>query len=273
MKIVHLLFILFYLTIAASFTAAQTPRGTIEGVVTDDNGPVAAATISVKRQYSTDYNQIQNVSTNQDGRFTAHVEAGIYVVKMQDRCRSSRIENFEVSANKTATLNIKLLNEDCDQKEAEKMLEWKTCQQEASVAGLQLSDSDKAEIISLILDELLKFEDHFIGDNYREIIFSTENIDASLVKPFPNLKVSFLSPQKLQAKADSSKEGRIGYYAFSGWQPGITCAFIGISMQTAVSKNIAKKEEPGVFYCPVGTSKGYLFRKESGTWKMKQSRG
>lgn len=177
-----------------------------------------------------------------------------------------------VPHNKSATVNVKLVNEDCNQKEAEKQFEWKVCEQEMSIPGLQIGDADKAEIINQILDELFKFESGFMSDNYQEIIFTTANIDPAWLKSFPGINFSFLTPQKIQVKANSSKEGRVDYYAFN-WQPGNTCAFVGISAVTAVSINKPERKDPNVFYCPVGTSKGYLFRKEAGIWKMKQSRG
>ncbi len=270
MKTFLLSLILFHFAISANVLFAQPLRGVIDGLVTDDKGvPTAGATISIKRQGLNDYNLIDTIFTDDKGKFTAHVEAGVYVVKAKYRCQSSRVDNFEVPAGKTSAFNIELLNEDCDQKEAEKMIEWKACQQEMSVVGLQITEADKAEIINQILAELFKFEDPFLRDNYQEITFSTENIDAAWIKPFPGIKASFLSPQKLQAKADSSQEGKFSYYAFSNWQVGSSCAFVGISIETAVSKIKSERKEPDVFYCPVGSSKGYLFRKESGKWKFR----
>ena len=272
MKTPGFLLILFHLTVAATFATAQTPRGMLAGTITSGGNPVVGAALSVKLRDSTDYNRIQTVHTNEDGNFTAHVEAGVYVVIAESKCVSSRTENVEVRANKTAVLNVTLVKEDCAEKEAQKDLEWKICQQEMRADGLQINDSDKAELINQVLEELFRFETAFVRDNYQEIIFSTENLDPARIKAFPLVNFSFLTPQQLQAKADFSQERGIGYYAFN-LQPGSTCAYVGISMQTAVSKNKPPPKDPNVFECPVGTSKGYMFRKESGKWKMKFSRG
>lgn len=267
------MFILFYLTVAANLTPGQTPRGVIAGtVIYDDGTPVASANIGLKLKSVNDYNRIQTVYTDKDGRFTRTVDAGVYVVITETSCQSLRTENVEVLANRTAHVNITLVKEGCDEIEAKKELEWKACMQEMSVPGLQITDSDKAELINLVLEELFRFEDHLVPDDYREIIFSTENLDPAWIKPFAGVKYAFLAPQQIQAKADASKERRFGYYHFN-LQHGNTCAYVGISMQIADSKKNPPKKDPNVYECTEGTSKGYLFRKESGKWTKKFSRG
>lgn len=273
MKTLHFLLILFCLTVSANPAAAQTPRGTIAGTVTYDDGtPVGNANIGLKLKGANDYNRIQTVYPDKDGKFTANVNAGIYVVITKTRCGVSRAENVEVPPNRTATVDVTMVSENCDEKEAKEELDWKACMPEWGASGQHISDSEKAGLVNTVLEELFRFEDHLMRDNYQEIIFSTANVDPAWINPFPGVRYSFLSPQQLQAKADSVKEGRFGYYAFS-LETGSTCAYVGVSMQTAVSQKNPPAKDPNVFECPVGTSKGYLFRKEAGKWKKKLSRG
>ncbi len=259
MKILRLLFILFCLTIAA---VAQEQRGTITGTVTDENGaPVAGAKISVKLKDSVNYDPTVERTTDENGNFTViALRLGIYIVKAESSCLSKRDENIPVLSEKKTVLNIELPDENCAEKEAKEQLEWKACEQETSVAGLQISDAEKAEIVNQMLEELLKTD--FLGYREEGVITSTENIEPIWIKSFPNLKLTFLSPQKIQAKAD--KEGDLGYLSFSAWRPGNSCVFIGLTYETAVSKTSKNS------YCSQGSSRGFLFRKDSGKWKMKQ---
>src|SRR6476660_10119359 len=155
MKILCLLFILFCLTIVA---VAQEQRGTITGTVTDEKGaPVADAKISVKLKDSMNYDPIIERTTDKDGNFTViALRLGTYIVKAESSCLSKRDENVPVLSEKKVVLNIKLQDENCAEKETEAQLEWKDCEQETSVEGLQISDSEKAEIVNQVLEEMLK---------------------------------------------------------------------------------------------------------------------
>jgi hypothetical protein len=255
-------FVLFYLTVAAGVLTAQDLIGVIRGKVTDENGPVAGAKVSVRLKNSLDYGSSVRVSTNENGNFDVTLREGVYAVKTEFSCMSSRTENVRVLDRQTVVLNVAFVFEDCAKKSAETESAWKACEQETSVAGLQINDSDKAEIVNGILEELFKFEEEFLHHRKEGMFASTENVPFTGIKTFPNQKLTFLNPQKLKAKAD--RDGDFGYLSFFGWREGSNCAFIGLSTGTAVGK------DSKMSYCSQVNGRTYFFRKESGKWTLKK---
>lgn len=262
MKFPRLFCLFFCLISAVGFASAQEPFGTIGGTVTGANGLVADANVSVKLKDARGYSSTVERTTDEYGNFSvAALRFGTYIVTAKSSCLSVRDENVEVSSEKKVIVNLALPDENCAEKTASEETEWEACAEEVSPDGAPPTDAEKAEMINTMIAEMLKTD--YLGYREKGTFASTANIEPAWIKSYPNLDLIFLSPQKLQARAD--KEGDFGYLSFSGWQTGKSCAFSGLSWDMAVSK----KSKNG--YCPVGSSRSFLFRKDAaGSWKLKQ---
>jgi iron complex outermembrane receptor protein len=100
-KILHLhkaILSLFILICTASFAQAQT--GTIKGVVRDERGPLAGASVTV--------GSTKGTTTNENGAYELKVAPGRYTVSVSYAGYQINTKKVDVSANQTATSDITL---------------------------------------------------------------------------------------------------------------------------------------------------------------------
>jgi predicted secreted protein len=99
---------LFAICFFVSFGSAQTPTGTIEGVVTDKSGAtIAGASISI---IQTSTNKTRVTSTDSAGRFVVpFIDPGIYTVTVDANGFNRGVEkNVLVQVTQSSTVNFKL---------------------------------------------------------------------------------------------------------------------------------------------------------------------
>src|ERR1017187_6328486 len=108
MKQIRTLFCLIAIAFLGVFVAAQTPTGTIQGVVTDKTGAaVQGASITVVR---TTTNEERKATSDSAGRYEfVFVEPGVYNVKVEAKSfETAKQDNVLVQVTETRPVNFKL---------------------------------------------------------------------------------------------------------------------------------------------------------------------
>ena len=261
---IHLRFVLlssFYLLTIVNNLYAQDATRAIIVNLSDSRGAIVGAKVILKSKSFSNYSE--NATTDKDGNSYLYRQAGVYDVIIFASCTSSKQENIRITADeKPLYLNIKLPDENCEMKAAQEEIEWKICEQDSNIKGLEISEFDKAKVVNKFLEDSSNSE---IGSNiYHDgkIKLSTENIKSEWIKPFSDIKITLLSPSEIQAKADKDKYGTFHFYYFDKLKTGNNCAFVSLTQGYAISKSSK------VTVCANRMHITYLYRKEADQWKM-----
>ena len=108
MKEIRSLFYLFAIAFIGVFAMAQTPTGTIQGVVTDKTGAaVQGASITTVR---TTTNEEHQATTDSAGRYSfVFVEPGVYTVTAEAKgFKAAKEDNVLVQVTETRPVDFKL---------------------------------------------------------------------------------------------------------------------------------------------------------------------
>lgn len=241
----------FYLLLAfvlfANNSSAQEAKGSISGTITDDAGAVIPGAKVTAKLESENNQFVRTVVSNADGEYSfSDIPTGIYEITVDlIYGMSYRNKNLSVSAEQPTKLEIKLeYGGDCES---------------TSGKTIELSETDKAEIVNQILEDSLgvnKIADYGLLTTQKgAIILSTENIKSELVKPLKNISLKLMSESEISEKAN--KEGDFLYLSFDKFKVKGECVIVTISNTWAVAIDSGKG------YLSGGGSI-YLYRKESG---------
>lgn len=260
----HLRFVLllsFYLLTALNTLYAQDATRAIIVNVADSSGSIVGAKVILKSKSISNYSEI--APTDKDGNSYLFMRAGTYDVITVASCVTSKQENIRIASDtKPFYLNIKLPDENCEMKAAQEEIEWKICEQDSNIKGLEISDFDKAKVVNKFLEDSSNSEIAFNIYHDGKIKLSTDNIKSEWIKPFSDIKITLLSPLEIQAKADKNEYGTFHFYYFDKLKTGNNCAFVSLTQGTAMSKNSK------VTVCGNRMYITYLYRKEADQWKL-----
>jgi hypothetical protein len=244
------------LLIARGF--AQTERGSISGVIKDPTSavvPGAKVVASLQNPNSQSARNMFEVTTDNEGTFRFdNVPTGIYQLAVTSHEFKPDIKKgVRVHTSRTTETSFRL-----------KFIQ--PC--EGSSASDDATDSDKGEIIRLVLeDALIKKTLPDLGmlvEGKERIILSTKNIKTSWVPSLPKFKLVLLSPTEIQEKAD--REGDFLHLSFSELKIRGSCVAVTIANSWAVARNSR------MGYLSGGGST-YEFHKQSGKWVGKMVSG
>ena len=249
--IIRLSFVFCISLLFAINIPAQQAAGKIYGVITDEPGAfVPGATVTAK-QISNTQNQaeIRTAVSNSEGEFSIdNLESGTYNISV-DHSFIGSYENEKVAVvdNQATKLNIQLCVGGCESS--------------SNSQKIELTDSDKADIINQILEDALvkkRIPDYgMLTEQKGEIILSSENIKIGWLKPLSNIKLKVMSKREIQDKADNNKD--FLYLSFSNFKIAKKGIVVTLSNGWAVGKH------SGMGYLSGGGSI-YLYHKESGKW-------
>lgn len=242
--------------IASGF--AQTERGSISGVIKDPTLAVVPGAKVVASLQNSNLQSARNtfeVTTDNEGRFKFdNVPTGTYQLAVTSHEFKPDVKkDVHVHTSQTTDVSFWL-----------KFIQ--PC--EGSSASDDATDSDKGEIVRLVLeDALIKKTLPDLGilvDGKGRIILSTKNIKTSWVPTLPKFKLVLLSPTEIQEKAD--REGDFLHLSFSEFKVRGSCVAVTIANSWAV----AKRSRMGYLS---GGGSTYEFHKESGKWVGKMVSG
>jgi hypothetical protein len=256
---------LFFLTICfPNIYSAQEPVGMLEGFVINDNGPVSGARLII--DIRTEKSRLKRTfHTNEDGSFRIYLPFGKFELTTEYKC-VNRTDTLELNLVKPQNLTIVLPSENCEEKVAKENAEWEVCNQDASTSKSEVTNSDKAEIVNHVLEDILDQEpvQSTIIYGVREIIISTENINPEWVKPIDGIKIKLLSREEISVRA--KRNGDISYIEFEKWQQKGSCVSVGVSMGFEKAKGSRVTN-----ICSNGRYAHYIYRKVGDKWVRRNS--
>ena len=244
------------LLIARGF--AQTERGSISGVIKDPTSavvPGARVVASLQNHNLQSARSTFEVTTDNEGTFKFDdLPTGIYQLAVtRNEFKRDVKKDVHVHTSQTTEVSFRL-----------KFIQ--PC--EGSPARDDATESDKSEIIRLVLEDALIKKTlpdlGILSEGEEHIILSTKNIRTSWVPTLPKFKLILLSPLEIQEKAD--REGDFLHLSFSEFKVRGACVAVTIANSWAVAKNSR------MGYLSGGGST-YEFHKESGRWIGKMVSG
>jgi hypothetical protein len=243
---------LAFLQVPIVKSSAQIEGGSISGVIKDsESGAVASAKVTALLENSQPTSKSFEVMTDSEGNFTFNnLPAGTYGIRVSVERSLFKPEtktNIRVRKSQNTRVDFRLkYAQACDD----------TPSQPSKV-----SDSDKAEIIRLTLEEALvkkKIPDYnLLIEGKESIVLSTKNIKPSWVSDLPGYKLALMSPSEIQKKADSG--GDFLHLSFVEFKVKGSCVAVTLANSWAVGKNSGKGYLSGGGFT-------YEYRKQSGKW-------
>lgn len=245
-----------------SFLTARSPSqidgGSISGIVTDSYGAVIPNITIVALPQSASAqseNKRFEVIVDNNGRFQFdNLPVGIYEIRVDEppslfKPALKRDVHVQRSQNTKVDLQLKSV-EACDD----------ILESEVS----DISDSDKAEIVKLTLEDALvkkKIPDYnMLIEQRGNIVLSTENIKPDWIPNLSGYKLTLLSPAEIQRKGDFL------YLSFDEFKVKGSCVAVTLTNSWAVGK------KSGMGYLS-GGGFTYEYRKQSGKWIGKWIQG
>src|SRR2546425_343104 len=89
--------------LVGSLVWAQAQNGTIKGVVRDERGPLAGASVSIEGQN-------KGTTTNENGEYELKVPAGSYTITISFAGYQSYSKRVQVKANETTTSEFAMIS-------------------------------------------------------------------------------------------------------------------------------------------------------------------
>lgn len=230
--------------------SAQQPVGSVSGTVADErNTVIPGITLEFRLESEADTNTFKTVRVSDEkGNFKVeNLPAGIYSVKAELLGRSYKNGAVRVYPSQDTKLDIRLT--------------YKGCERVSEDETVQLSDSDKADIVNRLLELSLSqgnvpdFE--MLKGQKGAIIVSAANIKAEWLRPLPNLNITVLDQSDIQEKAD--RKGDFLYISVGKFEVSGKCVIVALNNSWAVGK------KSGTGYLS-GGGLVFVFRKESGKW-------
>jgi hypothetical protein len=248
-------FLAWMLVIHPSFTKslAQTEGGSISGVIKDsESNTVPGITIIALLKYSASPSSSKSfeVISNDEGNYKfSNLPGGVYDIQVKERWlfKPETKMNIRVRQSQNTNVNFRL-----------KVV--RPCEGNASETN-SVSDSDKAEIIRLVLEDALVKKEipdyNLLTEGKENIILSTQNIRSNWVPSLPGYKLILMSPAEIQKKADF--EGDFLHLSFVVFKVKGSCVAVTLANSWAVGKH------SGMGYLS-GGGFTYEYRKQSGKW-------
>lgn len=223
----------------------QDATGTIIGIVTDSVGAVIPNARLVF-QPQTGGRPVTG-SSNENGEFqVARVLPGTYKIEYKLSSLAYRNDKVIVRPNESTKLEIKVSYE-------------ANCPAGPDGQALQLSDSDRTEIISSILEDALG--KNFISDGHGllkkqkdPIILLLETIKTEWVKKPVGINLQLMTQTEVDKKANDS--GDFLYLSFSNWHVGANCVVVTLNNSWAVAS-----DSPWVYLSGGGST--FIYKKDS----------
>jgi hypothetical protein len=223
----------------------QVAGGSISGVV-KDRGSAVIPGAKVTLQGTKSSKSVETV-TDSEGRFK-FIPPDIYQL---------RVEHSEFkAATKESIVVIESRNTEIDFR-----LETPQACDDASSGSTELTDSDKEEIVRLVLVEALvekKIPDYLmLVENKKAVVVSTLNFKKAWVPTLPDYTLKLMSPAEIQSQADA--QGDFLYLSFDEFKVKGSCVAVTLVNSWAVGK------KSGMGYLS-GGGFSYEYRKQSGKW-------
>jgi len=225
----------------------QIAGGSISGVV-KDRGSAAIPGAKVTLQETKSTKAVETV-TDTEGRYKfTELPAGSYQL---------RVEHSEFnSATKESIAVVESRNTEIDFR-----LETRQACDDASPGSSDLTDSDKEEIVRLVLGDALvekKIPDYqMLVDSKKSVVVSTLNIKQARIPTLPDYTLKLMSPAEIQSRADG--QGDFLYLSFDEFKVKGSCVAVTLVNAWAVGK------KSGMGYLSGGGFR-YEYRKQSGKW-------
>jgi len=221
--------------------------GSISGVV-KDRGSAAIPGAKVTLQETKSTKAVETV-TDTEGRYKfTELPAGSYQL---------RVEHSEFnSATKESIAVVESRNTEIDFR-----LETRQACDDASPGSSDLTDSDKEEIVRLVLVDALvekKIPDYqMLVESKKSVVVSTLNIKQARIPTLPDYTLKLMSPAEIQSRADG--QGDFLYLSFDEFKVKGSCVAVTLVNSWAVGK------KSGMGYLSGGGFR-YEYRKQSGKW-------
>jgi len=232
---------------AAVLAFGQVAAGSLSGVVKDTaSAVIPGAKVSLQKTKS---EKSVDTVTDTEGRFKfSDLRPGIYQLRVEhSEFKSATKENIVVVESQNTETDLKLERpQACD---------------DASAGPSDFTDSDKAEIVRLVLVDALvekKIPDYrLLTETQNSIVVSTLNIQRSWVPNLPNYTLKLMSPAEIQRRADG--QGDFLYLSFAEFKVKGSCVAVTLANSWAVGK------KSGMGYLS-GGGFSYEYRRQSGKW-------
>ncbi|HZS09019.1 MAG TPA: carboxypeptidase-like regulatory domain-containing protein [Blastocatellia bacterium] len=236
--------------LVAMIATAQT--GTITRSLIDPRGaavPNAKVRAELKGQAAKPGGLTFKAVSNAEGRFTiSTLPVGTYEIQVEADGFEHKFRQVRIAESQTITLDLQLT--------------VVTACGESGGADIELTDSDKAEIIGQMLDHVLRDQ----RENGKQILLSTRSIKADWVRRLPGREIIILPFQKIVEKARPGEV--LFYYFFSEFEIHGDCVAISFVED---GFTVVDGFTQGCGLCGSGAT--YVFHKISGKWVGKQFSG
>lgn len=222
--------------------SAQIEGGSISGFVRDASGAVYGAKVTALLETSQPTSKSIEVLTDDEGRFNFDdLPAGAYEVRVsveRSLLKPEAKTNIRVRKSQNTKVDFRLKYvQACD---------------DSSSGPSNVDDTDKAEIIRLMLEDALatnKFPD-LLTEGKQSIVLSTKYIKPGWVPNLPGYKLILMSQSEIQKKANS--EGGLPYLSFVKFKVRGPC--VSVVLANWGVGNLG------------GGAFNYEYRKHSGKW-------